>query len=43
MWDAVQYGDDNFHEDRQAMEALLVAIPSEMMSVLTGKETTKNT
>lgn len=30
MWDTVQYGDVDSHEDRQVLEALLATLPMEM-------------
>lgn len=40
MWDAVEYGNiKDHHEDWRALEALLVAIPSEMPHVLVKKPT----
>ena len=41
MWDAVRYGDADFDEDRRALEALFAAVPMEMHSTLTNKETTE--
>jgi hypothetical protein len=42
MWDAVRYGDADFDEDRRALEALLVAVLTEMHSSLANKRTTKD-
>jgi hypothetical protein len=39
MWDAVQYGDADFAEDRRALEALLAAVPPKMVPTLTNKVT----
>ena len=39
MWDAIEYGDINDHEDWRALEALLAAIPSEMPYILAKKPT----
>jgi hypothetical protein len=41
-WDAVQYGDADFDEDRRALEALLAAVPTEMHSSLVNKQTAKD-
>jgi hypothetical protein len=30
MWEAVQYGNVDYHEDRRALDALIAAVPSEM-------------
>jgi hypothetical protein len=30
MWEAVRYGDVNYHEDRRALDALIAAVPPEM-------------
>jgi hypothetical protein len=29
MWEAVQYGDVDHHEDRRALDALIAAVPLE--------------
>jgi hypothetical protein len=42
MWDVVRYGDANFDEDRRVLEALLAAVPTEMHSSLTNKQTAKD-
>jgi hypothetical protein len=41
MWEAVQYGDVNYYEDRRALDALIVAVPPEMQFSLSKKWTTK--
>jgi len=41
MWDAVEYGGVDDHEDLRALEALLAAVPPEMVSVLAKKPTAK--
>jgi hypothetical protein len=42
MWDVVWYGDVDFDEDRQALEALLAAILTKMHSSLMNKQTVKD-
>jgi hypothetical protein len=34
MWEAVRYGDVDYHEDRRALDALIVAVPPEMQFLL---------
>ena len=41
MWDAVQYDDVDYDEDRQALDALIAAVPPEMQFSLSQKETAK--
>jgi hypothetical protein len=41
MWEAVQYSDADYYEDRRALDALIAAIPSEMQSSLSKKRTPK--
>jgi len=41
MWEAVQYGDVNYDEDRRALDALIAAVPSEMQFSLSQKQTAK--
>nr|XP_034584548.1 uncharacterized protein LOC117847440 [Setaria viridis] len=41
MWDVVRYGDIDSHEDWLALEALLAAVPMEMVANLSRKRTTK--
>ena len=36
-WDAVKHGDVDFHEDRMALEAILGAVPPEMVGMLAVK------
>ena len=43
LWDAVRYGNADLHENRRALEALLVVAPMEMASTIVNKETTKDT
>ena len=42
MWDVVRYDNTDFDEDRRALEAHLAAVPTEMHSSLTNKETVKD-
>jgi hypothetical protein len=42
LWDAVEYGDADFREDRTALEAILCAVPAEMLGTLAVKETAKD-
>jgi hypothetical protein len=30
MWEAVRYGDVDYYDDRQALDALIAAVPPEM-------------
>jgi hypothetical protein len=41
MWEAVRYGDVDYYEDRRALDAIIVAVPSEMQFSLSKKQTTK--
>jgi hypothetical protein len=41
MWEAVRYGDVDYYEDRRALDALIVAVPSEMQFLLSKKQTDK--
>jgi hypothetical protein len=41
MWEAVQYGDVDYYEDRRALDALTVAVPPEMQFSLSQKRTAK--
>jgi hypothetical protein len=41
MWEAVQYGDIDYYEDRRALDALIAAVPSEMQFSLSKKRTSK--
>ncbi|KAM0873258.1 hypothetical protein ACQ4PT_038185 [Festuca glaucescens] len=41
MWEAVQYGDVDHHEDRRALDALIAAVPPEMQFLLSNKRTAK--
>lgn len=42
FWDAVEYGDADFQDDRRVFEALLVTISLEMGATLADKPTTKH-
>jgi len=41
MWDAIQYDDVDYDEDRRALDALIAAVPPEMQFSLSQKETAK--
>ena len=41
MWDAVQYDDVDYDEDRRALDALIAAVPPEMQFSLSEKVTAK--
>jgi hypothetical protein len=41
MWEAVRYGDVDYYEDRRVLDALIVAVPSEMQFSLSKKQTVK--
>jgi hypothetical protein len=41
MWEAVQYGDVDYYEDRRALDTLIVAVRPEMQFSLSKKWTTK--
>jgi hypothetical protein len=41
MWEAVQYGDVDYYEDRWVLDALIVAVPPEMQFSLSKKRTAK--
>jgi hypothetical protein len=41
MWEAVQYGDVDYCEDRRALDALIAAVPLEMQFSLSKKRTVK--
>jgi hypothetical protein len=43
MWNIVRLGGASRHEDQRALEALLSAVPPEMIPALSGKATTKDT
>jgi hypothetical protein len=42
LWDVVEFGDAEFHEDRLALDALLASVPPEMASSLADKPTAKD-
>jgi hypothetical protein len=42
MWTAMRLGGVSHHEDRRALQALCFAVPTEMVSALFGKATTKD-
>jgi phenylalanine-4-hydroxylase len=39
MWEAVRYGDVDDYRDRRTLDALIVAVPSEMQFSLSKKRT----
>jgi hypothetical protein len=41
-WDAVEFGDTEFHEDRLALDTLLASVSSEMVVSLVDKPTAKD-
>ncbi|XP_066361034.1 uncharacterized protein [Miscanthus floridulus] len=41
LWDAVEFGDVEFHDDRRALEVLCVAVPTEIGASLANKATSK--
>jgi len=41
LWDAVEHGDADRQEDRMAVDAILSAVPAEMIRPLASKHTTK--
>jgi hypothetical protein len=42
LWEAVDTGDVPFHEDRQALSAILRAVPAEMLRPLAEKDNAKD-
>jgi hypothetical protein len=42
LWNAVEFGDFEFHEDRLVLDALLAFVPSEMVASLADKPTAKD-
>jgi hypothetical protein len=42
LWDAVEFSDAEFLEDRLALDALLASVPPEMVSSLANKPTAKD-
>jgi transposase InsO family protein len=41
LWDAVEYGDADFTDDRNALDAICSAVPEEMIPVLVNKKNAK--
>jgi hypothetical protein len=41
MWEAVHYGDVDYYEDRQVLDALIAAVPPEMQFSLSKKRIAK--
>jgi hypothetical protein len=41
MWEAVRYGDVDYYEDRRALDALIVAVPSQMQFSVSKKQAAK--
>jgi hypothetical protein len=41
MWEAIHYDDVDYDEDRQALDALVAAVPPEMQFSLSQKDTAK--
>jgi len=41
LWDAIEYGDLPYHDDRRALEAIIAGVPPEMGAPLTDKESAK--
>jgi hypothetical protein len=41
LWEAVQYDDAEYRDDRHALAALLRAVPAEMQAGLANKETAR--
>jgi hypothetical protein len=41
MWEAVRYGEVDYHEDRRALDALIAAVSPEMQFLLSQKRTAK--
>jgi len=42
LWDAVEYGDLPYHDDRRALEAIIAGVPQEMQVSLADKDTAKD-
>uniref|UniRef100_A0A0A8YF23 Uncharacterized protein n=1 Tax=Arundo donax TaxID=35708 RepID=A0A0A8YF23_ARUDO len=42
LWDAVCYGDADFQEDRMALDAIVNAVPEEMIESLAVKESAED-
>ena len=43
LWTAVAFGTDDYRDDQMALEAILRAVPPELLPVLAVKETAKET
>jgi hypothetical protein len=41
MWEAVRYGDVDYYEDRRTLDALIAAVPPDMLFSLSKKRTAK--
>jgi hypothetical protein len=41
LWDAIEYGDLPYHDDRRALEAIIAGVPPEMGGPLANKESAK--
>jgi hypothetical protein len=41
LWDAVEFGDVEYHDDRRALEALCAAVPPKISAYLANKATAK--
>ena len=41
LWDAIEYGDLPYHDDRRALEAIIAGVPPEMGAPLADKATAK--
>jgi hypothetical protein len=42
LWEAVEFGDVEFHEDPLVLDTLLASVPPEMVSSLVDKSTAKD-
>ena len=42
LWDVVDTGDSEYHDDRTALEAICSAVPTEMVSMLAVKDSAKD-
>ena len=41
LWDVIESGEGEYDDDRSAMEAILRAVPQEILPMLAVKKTTK--
>jgi hypothetical protein len=41
MWEAIQYVDVDYYEDRRALDALIIVVPPKMQFSLSKKRTAK--